>query len=531
MKIVSETFRKLAGKANKDTCKKIVSCVLFLCIAGFVFTRVTYLFREVNTNRVNITGIKEEEQLDVVYIGGSAAFVYWQPLKAWNDIGLVSYSYASNSLQAESIKFYMKEVLKTQTPQLFVIDLRPFQYWDADFNMEVRNSSDSMDYTMNRLEMISSYFKNRAIQEEADDIMSYYLEIAKYHTNLQVLSNPYNWEYINNTGQAVYKGWEWFARYQYLEEPENFLTEERADLEEGCEKILENLLEFCQEKELQVLFVVCPYQITEEHQEIYNALQDKIEAAGFQYLNANEYYEEIGIDFATDFYNASHVNCFGAEKYTEFLENYLKEYYDLPDRRDDPIYADWNEIYQAFVEEGKEIKQNVSKRIESRLSSIEIAEELSAVTDAVTWSLSAVNENWTVFIETQGKWKQGSSEYLMILENLGIGIQEETGGIIQVIKGNSSVSINGGNISGASVQYSVSEESIPYYEGTIASEGKGETQFELGRDGNKSSIKIDGVEYSQQQDGVNIVLYDNNRKVLVDSVTLMCKDENVIIVR
>ena len=41
------------------------------------------------------------------------------------------------------------------------------------------------------------------------------------------------------------------------------------------------------------------------------------------------------LNFDTDFYNENHVNIFGADKYTDFLIAYLKEHYNLPDRRKD----------------------------------------------------------------------------------------------------------------------------------------------------------------------------------------------------
>ena len=33
----------------------------------------------------------------------------------------------------------------------------------------------------------------------------------------------------------------------------------------------------------------------------------------FSSLNANEYYDEMNLDFSTDFYNKNHVNLFGAK--------------------------------------------------------------------------------------------------------------------------------------------------------------------------------------------------------------------------
>ena len=101
----------------------------------------------------------------------------------------------------------------------------------------------------------------------------------------------------------------------------------------------------------EFLFIICPYEITKEHQMLYNTIQDAIEERGFVFLNANDYYEEIGLDFTSDFYNNWHVNTFGASKYTVFLGGYICDHYNLPDHRSDPEYSSWNDAATRFFEE------------------------------------------------------------------------------------------------------------------------------------------------------------------------------------
>ena len=66
-------LRVLHGKLheNNEKLKKILSLIVFISIALFAYTRVTYLFREVSCSRDTITGFEEEEKLDVVCIGFS----------------------------------------------------------------------------------------------------------------------------------------------------------------------------------------------------------------------------------------------------------------------------------------------------------------------------------------------------------------------------------------------------------------------------------------------------------------------------
>ena len=71
-----------------------------------------------------------------------------------------------------------------------------------------------------------------------------------------------------------------------------------------------------------------PNTMTEEKQRQYNYIADIIAPTGYGFLNLNDYYEELGIDFETDFddYGGHTINAFGMEKcsaFGEYLEHPL----------------------------------------------------------------------------------------------------------------------------------------------------------------------------------------------------------------
>lgn len=163
-------------------------------------------------------------------------------------------------------------------------------------------------------------------------MLSYYIDIVKYHANVRNLSLPEAWEYIDNRAECKNKGWVWIDAWEDIEEPADFRTDARGNLGERQTKVLTELLEFCKVQDVEVMFVLSPIAIiTKESEAKYNTIGDIVSAYGYNFINTNDYYEEIGLDFSKDFYNTRHVNLFGAEKYTAFLEKYIKENYDLPD--------------------------------------------------------------------------------------------------------------------------------------------------------------------------------------------------------
>ena len=81
-------------------------------------------------------------------------------------------------------------------------------------------------------------------------------------------------------------------------------------------------------------------------------------------FNSDEMFTELGLDHTTDFYNKTHCNYLGAEKYTSYLASYLKDTYNLTDHRGDDTYQQWvdgYEDYQDFVSKG--IKKSSSKEV------------------------------------------------------------------------------------------------------------------------------------------------------------------------
>lgn len=73
----------------------------------------------------------------------------------------------------------------------------------------------------------------------------------------------------------------------------------------------------------------------EEKQKMYNYMEDIINGRGYEFLNMNDYYDEMGLDFAADFSDyGGHVNAVGAEKCSTFLGRYLVEHYGIEDKRE-----------------------------------------------------------------------------------------------------------------------------------------------------------------------------------------------------
>lgn len=499
---------------NKVKIVKLIGAITFFIIIIHVFLSLTYLFRGNQfdyNDRISVVGIKKEKKnsLDVIYIGGSAAFTYWEPLRAYNDCGFTSYDLATNTIQAENILAYIKYAQKYQNPDLYVIGVRAFQYYDeVGSEVGLRVTSDALDMGWNRFELIHTFLNNRSL--ETDEIALYF-DIAKYHTNYEALSNETAWHLIDNAMKCDYKGGQLQTAWCYLQEPKNVKTSERAKLSNNDENTLVELLNYLKKNDLNALFVVCPYSVTSEDYAKYNTMSDIVSEYGYNFLNTNDYYKEMGIDFSTDFYNINHVNSLGAKKYTDFLEKYLSRNYTLPDHRDDTEYSEWQILANNYILTADDSHAIVQNLIDSANEAYEITEDIKNTYDFTEWAALVNDERFTViaagncdFNATDLKPQYTSSLSQLNLDDIYgkenyIKIARNAGVIASNADGSLSISVNIGHV----------EQTVPC---TV--------------DNNLMvAIYIDGIDYScESNSNINMVVFDNYHRTIVDAVYLYVED-------
>ena len=353
----------MKGKRLFVNIFSIITMVLIITLSIVFFVPISYLVRPKSVERDNVIGLyaERDNSLDMIYIGGSACYVFWEPLRAYDTYGFTSYNFAVNTITAVSLKYFIKEAQKTQNPKLYIVDLRPFQYCSENGFEEVpvRNTVDGFMYSKNRNDLIDVSVPNSV------ERVSYYFDFFKYKNRLilstySALRNPREAApYIKNVKKNDLKGFDFVPYRDIVSLTDYSDITEKQELNPTSKAYLIDLLDYCKDQTLNVMFIVHSYVQTEEHKKLYNYMQGVIEEYGFDFLNTNDYYSTLNFDESLDFYNNNHVTVFGAEKYTDFVAQYIKERYDLPDHRDDVNYSEWSDLYPAFLKQTEETKEAI----------------------------------------------------------------------------------------------------------------------------------------------------------------------------
>ncbi len=485
--------------------KQIAGFILFFAILGQVFSSTTYLFRRANDGRSRMVGIKNESKLDVVYIGGSSTFDFWQPLRAWNDCGFTSYCLAENAIKPECYKPLAELAEKYNDPQLYVICAYPFNFYSTA-EQWIRGFTDSMDLTEKaRYDLLNQHYRIRDVDDDTD-ILSYYIDILEYHENRDNLALEKAWEFLHNEGSSETKGFAWEPYYKYIDPPQRIITDDREDLPEGNLEVLRDFTEYLKMTGKEALFVAIPNVPSNGYRAQYNTIMDAVEEAGFTFLDLNDYYDEIGIDFTNDYYNDSHVNPIGAKKYTQFLENYIVDNYELPDHRDDPLYEDWNRKTEEFYTQEKKIIDTVEKLQDDYRFDNAIAEEIGRTENLAEWYEYVTKDRFT-FLIAVNTVRQNPLQ--MTDRNVfdKIGLEQSIKDTIIIVSGGETVYRD----SGRDLEYIEPNESlysVSLKDGFIYAYGE--------------EIPIDNM-------AVNVVVLDDERQIIVDKARLECDDNSRIV--
>lgn len=413
-------------KLKKESIRNLIKAVLFLIVLFLLFLFFTYLFRNTEDSvRGYILSYYEEEEdtMDVVFVGASNVVMYWDGMRAWNEYGFASRNYGTTSLRADGFLYALKDALKTQSPEVLVVEARMFTRYYSD-KTEVdtvsRNFYDSLDVGLFRTEAIRYCWQNLNLPWE--ESLSYFIDIIRYHDNYAALINPKNWELADNRTDSVkyYKGYCLTGAVNIFDNPSENITDECANLNSTVLKLYTDIIEYCQNNDITLMFVATPIVAREDESQKFNTLAQVAESYGVEFVDTNKLYEEMGLDFTQDFYDNHHVNVLGSDKFTDYFAAYLVEKYDLPDRRNESEYASWNELYEEYIVAADKARTKALNAIATNEKALKIEAQMLETNDPMEWLALGDSSEITLLTVADAPCEQElSAESRLALKALG----------------------------------------------------------------------------------------------------------------
>lgn len=488
---------------------KAFKVITFIVVLGVMIAAITYVLKPAwfeNNHYDTLNGFYEqpENTIDTIFLGASQVAYGITTTELYEDYGICAYNLGTAN-QAMLISYYwMLEAYDYQEESLDVIVL--------DVSM-LRRTPGEYNYPKNLLDMKYSMNKYNAVKDIADtldDFLSYTSSLVAYHTRWKELTETdfSVWDYEVNTATRGYN----FTTIERLEDVTyeecnmpNFVvsTDEVIEFEEESMIYFERIAEFCEDNDIQLVLTKVPTTVTKWTDEEHNAAEALAEEYGlefydFNYLPLLDEIDYNGATYGTDF---THMSYYGATAVTDWFGEYLTTYCDVPDVRGLETYAYMDEDLAAYKREIFTVT-------------------LDAISDPYEY-IQAVNEyeNYSILISVKDDaTKSLTQEQLDGFADLGLSELaqlEYQGTYIALIEDGQVMYEESKNpVEGETTSSDLSISQRGYLmDGTfyILESGGGENN-------DSSIVSIDMEYYSRNSRGINIVVYDQELGMVIDSV-------------
>lgn len=329
--------------AKRTMVSRIISIAVFVLFIGLVLTITDQITRAkfIGDSTTIVDGFYAEKKndIDLIVIGSSNSFCTVDPLVLYEEYGIAAYDFGSSSQPMNISALYLREALKTQKPRVVALEINMMTSDSISSRGEpgLRWGFTNIPLSADKLKCIY-----QSVGEVNAEYFTYVFPVFRYHNRWKELSRTdYTYFYQDKTNYT--KG---YLETQAVSEETINLTdynfEGEAWIAEENVAYLDEIAQLCRQNNAQLLLFKSPRESWHRYEtEAVRALAD---ARGLKFVDFNELYSDgkIALDMAADFRDSQHLNDSGARKVTSYLGRFIKENYELPDRRNEAEPNSWD---------------------------------------------------------------------------------------------------------------------------------------------------------------------------------------------
>lgn len=323
------------------TRKKViqaVSILLFLAVSSWCLYKVYDVLRWKDTTGDYLSSFEQlyatdKDLIDVAFVGSSHCFCGVTPAFLWEEKGFSGFDMSVSGQDRASAYHHIKELLKTQSPKVVLIDLFAVTFDEHAEEGNVYRNLLSMHTSKNSVELVKDY----ANKSEWEDYISRFPIV---HTRYKELTKyDFDLPRQNDYGRG--------ALFQFKENPQTeYVIDEKkvkkAELSAENKEWLDELIKLSKEENFEPVFMILPMVMDEEIRSVFDGAVDYLGDNGIDVLDFNKI-SGINIDYEKDFADPTHLNSYGSKKVTLYLGDYLEDNFSLKDHRGDKRYWQWDD--------------------------------------------------------------------------------------------------------------------------------------------------------------------------------------------
>lgn len=320
--------------------KKILSALVTIALTVFMLAGITKVVERKESSFRYSSFFEASEDFDVLFFGTSHVYCGIQPMKLWNDYGIVSYNLAGPDNFLPTTYWIVKNALDYKTPKLIVLDCYNIRHElkTTTFGYDyVHTALDAVPLTANKVQAVFDLI------EENDKKAEFLWDFILYHSRWQKLTED---DFTNQYNP--YKGGKIFTGIHGIKENDSVISDQKLAENTVGTKYLEEIIKLCQANGIEVLLTYIPYSCDETGYIEANSIYDIAAKYDLNYIDflRKDNILQYSIDFLDDH---GHLNKSGGTKITAYIGEYIRNNYDIPDRKTDPSYSSWYEDYNEYL--------------------------------------------------------------------------------------------------------------------------------------------------------------------------------------
>ena len=322
---------------KKKVEKIIAVLILFLIVFAYI-NNAFYIKYSDGIYSLNVFYELDKNTVDVLFLGSSHAFENYNTSVLWDEHGIASYVLGGSEQPMWNTYYYLKEALKTQSPELIVLEGYGVVYSDEYMS----------DYSMYKnclgIKSLSNRIGNINASAGYRDRLTLLFPLFSFHDRYRELSYE---DFMKDKGDVFYESWKGFANNFDKEQfsSSNYKNVgEVSDLSKKTEKYYRKIIELSKDNNIPLIIIVNPYPLVKES-EIKKINKAKIIAQEYEvdFYDYSLSEKLFGIDYSEDAADQFHLNYKGNVKLTRAIGDMLYSKYNITNRKGDEKYISWDE--------------------------------------------------------------------------------------------------------------------------------------------------------------------------------------------
>lgn len=319
------------------------SLVFLIILEALSFTvfskKIGASYKNKFSNAYSFTS-EPDNTIQIAGIGNSDLYSAFSPTVLWDKFGYTSTIIAAPRLTVANGYELLKQLLKTQLPQILFIETDMLYKDVPDKSKKAFEEYKKSNAQLQFNKFINNFDSNR------------FQTTIENHFTIFLFHDRWKGKNVKKTGDNAH-GY-YFSKDIVTMKPRDYMgiSQQKEPIAQENLDVLDDMIGLCKKNNIQVVFMEMP-SVTSWSMERHNAVQELADSYSYDFIDFNVLMDDVGISLKKHFRDkGNHLNYFGAKKVTKYVGSYLSKY-NLENRTENPDYEFWNESSRAFKAENK----------------------------------------------------------------------------------------------------------------------------------------------------------------------------------